>query len=84
MPSGSSVEGPVLESHSPGNAEGFSLAPLSTAGPNADGGTTKNRGVYPPTDRLACLREKFRYTCLSAEVSDLMLASSQTYDSLFN
>jgi len=38
---------------------------------------------------LACLREKFRNSCLSTDASNLMLASwrtksSQTYDSLFN
>jgi len=42
-PSGSSVEGPVLVSHSSENAEGFSPAPLSTAGQNAEGGTAENR-----------------------------------------
>ena len=52
-------------------------------------GTTENRGVHPPTGSLACLRQKFRHSCLSTEASDLMLASwrtksSQTYDSLFN
>ena len=52
-------------------------------------GTTENRGVHPPTGSLACLRQKFRHSCLSTEASDLMLSSwrtksSQTYDSLFN
>jgi len=88
-PDSSSLERPVLVSSSSGNAEGPPPSSHATAGPNAEGRTTEARGVHPPTGRLACLREKFRNSCLSEEASNLMLASwrtksSQTYDSLFN
>jgi len=53
----SSMERPVLVSHSSWNAEGFSPPPLITAGTNAEGGTTENSRVHTPVDRLACLRE---------------------------
>ena len=53
------------------------------------GEATETEGIHSTTSRLACLRTKFRDSCLSTEASNLMLASwrsksSQTYDSLFN
>jgi len=59
--------------------------PLITAGANAEGG---QQWTNTPAGHLACLRKKFRNSCLSADASNFMLASwrksSQTYDSIFN
>ena len=46
-PSGSSMERPVLVSHSSWNAEGFSPPPLITAGANAEGGQQRTVEFTP-------------------------------------
>ena len=84
-----SVESPDMVSCPTQDVERLPSPSLSSGGSNAEGGTTEAVGGHPTTSRLACLRAKFRDSCLSSEASNLMLASwrsksSQTYDSLFN
>ena len=84
-----SVESPDMVSCLTQDVERLPSPSLSSGGSNAEGETTEEVGGHPTTSRLACLRAKFRDSCLSSEASNLMLASwrsksSQTYDSLFN
>ena len=85
----SSMESSVMVSGPTQDAEGLSSPPLPSESSDAEGGTTETAGGHSTTSRLACLRTKFRDSCLSSEASNLMLASwrsksSQTYDSLFS
>jgi len=50
------------------------LSPQQAQMQRGEGGQQRTE-EFTPTGCLACLREKFRNSCLSAEASDLMLAS---------
>ena len=68
----SGLEGSDMVSSPTQDAEGLPPPSFPSGGSDAEKGTAEG---HPTTSHLACLRMKFRDSCLSTEASNLMLAS---------
>ena len=85
---GPSVEESGMVSSSSGDADGLPTTYSSTGGFITERRGTESDRDNSSVSRMACLRERYRDSCLSTEASELMLASwrtksSQSYESLF-